>query len=126
MVEISERSFSEGCEPVRTTVRVVGFKVADHSPSPTSVLTSRESQSTRIDSPRSQLAESLKTEASFKPFPRLRLKTAPRTQVPGFRKCLSHADLHLVGVQQSPSALEPTSPSSRTSTSSTPMKIPST
>jgi hypothetical protein len=117
----AERSFSEGYEPLRTTRRVVGFKVSDHSPSPTSVLTARESQSTRTDSPRSKLAEALRTE-TFHPLPRLKLKTT-RPQVPGFRRSLSHADLHLVV----PSAAEPATPSSsRASASSTPMKIPST
>jgi len=123
MDELRERRLSEGCEPVRTTLRVVGFKVTDFSPSPTSVLTTRECQSTRTESPRSKLAEALKTE-TFRPLPRLKLKSTPRPQVPGFRKSLSHADLHH---RDLPSELsEATTPGSRASSSSTPMKIPST
>ena len=122
---IRDHSLSECCEPVRT-LRVVGFKVADSSPSPTSVLTSRESPSTRsIDSPRSKLAEALRTE-TFHPLPRLRLKSTPRPQVPGFRKSLSHADLHHRELGLASERSEPATPGSRTSASSTPMKIPST
>lgn len=126
MDEIRDGRLSEGCEPVRTTLRVVGFKVADYSPSPTSVLAARESQSTRTDSPRSKLAEALKID-TFHPLPRLRLKSTPRPQVPGFRKSLSHADLQLRDLVHLPSELsEATTPGSRASSSSTPMKIPST
>ena len=111
---------------MRTTLRVVGFKVTDSSPSPTSVLTAREGQSTRTESPRSKLAEALKTE-TFHPLPRLRLKSTPRPQVTGFRKSLSHADLHHRDLVHLPSELsEATTPGSRASSVSTPMKIPST
>ena len=113
-----------GCDPVRTTVRVVGFKVADHSPSPTSVLATRVGGQPAHESPRSQLAEALKGEA-FRPLPRLRIKPAPRSQSAAFRKSRSHADLQHKDVSLYVDRSEPATPGSRASTSSTPMRIPS-
>lgn len=113
-----------GCDPVRTTLRVVGFKVADHNPSPTSVLATCLSGQSSSESPRSQLAEALKGD-SFRPLPRLRIKPTPRSQSAGFRRSRSHADLQHRDVSLHLDRSEPATPGSRTSTSSTPMQIPS-
>ena len=108
------------CEPIRTTrcfKLVVGFKVED-SQSPTSILTAREIGGVhhRPMSPRSKLAEALKTETSH-PLPRLKLKSTPRPVA--LKKSLSLADFGSTERNDLNA-----SPGSRASCSSTPMKIP--
>lgn len=106
-------------EMARPAIRIVGFKVADASPSPTSVLRSGESPSSTASSPRSNLAEALRQEA-FHPMPKLRI-AARRLKGLGFKRSLSHADL----VRDCSSGGSPPTPGSRASTASTPMRIPS-
>jgi hypothetical protein len=107
-------------ESARPGIRIVGFKVTDASPSPTSVMTARsvESPTSSASSPRSKLAEALRREA-FNPLPRLKIKAAQRLQGLGFKRSYSHADL------PARDCAFPPTPGSRTSTASTPMRIPS-
>ena len=121
------------CSPVRITHRIVGFKVADQTVSPTSVLSARDSGHTSCqdDSPKSSLAEALRGDV-FKPLPALRVRTSGRGHS-ALKKSLSHADLHgraCAGTILRAAGLtrgsEPSSPSSsRASASSTPVRIPS-
>jgi len=109
----------------RSRLRIVGFKVIDQSVSPTSVIIPGEdclSTPAQLDSPKSSLAAALRANL-LKPFPKLAIKTTPRRNY-SLRKSLSHADIHrsYLGANCNGS---PATPSSRTSTTSTPMRIPS-
>lgn len=104
----------------RVRTRVVGFKILDSSVSPTSVVSTDvvSSQLTMDDSPRSLIAVALKAD-NFRPLPRLTIKTTPKHgNLAALKRCKSHADLR--------EGSEPATPASfRSSTSSTPMTIPS-
>lgn len=85
-------------------------------------------QQLMVDSPRSRLAEALRTE-TFHPLPSLRIKTlGKRHGLLGMKKSHSHVDLtrhlregfRIVERNEDP----PPTPESRTSASSTPLEIP--
>jgi hypothetical protein len=125
---------SEAASPPRVetgsgSLRVVGFKCDPTTTSPTSVCGAAASSPRTIDSPRSSLADALRSD-QLRPLPRLTILTRPRQSLgAALKKSKSHADLLLPAARAAPApraeGSAPASPASRASSSvSTPMRIP--
>ena len=117
------------CAHVRTA-RIVGFRVPDNTVSPTSVLSARQNEAAdQLQHVDSSLAAALRRE-TFKPLPRLSINTSKPRGLAALKKSKSHADLQhrAVGVAVVPlgDCSEPVTPGSRSSTASTPVRIPAT